>query len=228
MKIFDGLRAWFSASVPLAHINTWIADGGIHIRDPQRSSVQYFFSNVRDQQTAELVQSSHVVYKSAWITDSSLSRTRQPLGAYALDTSPGLNAAVRNDSPQLSKRPRSVISERRASFTPSKKHSSGIPRPSSNNRATIAEYSINDYMGGEAGGVHWDETQSIKSRCSSRHSNTSSIVSYSRRQQQVVSRFVICADKSTQASILADVQDFTPNGNGFVAYKIPKMPKVYE
>ncbi|KAJ1738594.1 hypothetical protein LPJ78_004107 [Coemansia sp. RSA 989] len=222
MKIFDGLRAWFSPSVPLAHINTWVADGGIHIRDPQRSSVQYFFSNVLDQQTVELVQSSHVVYKSAWITDSSLSRTRQPLGAYALDTSPSLNAAARTDSPQLSKRPRSVISERRTSFTPSKKHISGIPRPGSNNRATIAGYSISGYMGGEAS-VHWDETQSIKSRCSSRHSNTSSIVSYSRRQQQVVSRFVISADKSTRASILADVQDFTPNANGFVAYKIPKM-----
>ncbi|KAJ2844843.1 hypothetical protein IWW36_005025 [Coemansia brasiliensis] len=224
MKIFDGLRAWFSPSVPLAHINTWIADGGIQIRDLQRSSVvQYFFSNVLDKQTVELVQSSHVVYKSAWITDSSLSRTRQPLGAYALDTSPASNAmASRLDSPQLSKRPRSVVSERRTSITPAKKLTSGIPRPGGNNRATIAGYTVNEYIGGESG-VHWDETQSIKSRCSSRHSNNSSIVSYSRRQQHVVSRFVICADKSTRASILADVQDFTPNTNGFVAYKIPKM-----
>ncbi|KAJ2160729.1 hypothetical protein GGF46_002030 [Coemansia sp. RSA 552] len=68
-----------------------------------------------------------------------------------------------------------------------------------------------------------DETQSVRSRASSRYSNASSVVSGYGRRQQVVSRFVIHADEQTTASILANVADFTPNDHGFVAYKIPKM-----
>ncbi|KAJ2528893.1 hypothetical protein IWW43_005179, partial [Coemansia sp. RSA 1935] len=86
MKIFDGYRAWFSPSVPSAHINTWLADGGIQIRDPTKPVIQYYFSNGLDDQTTELVRGHNkVVYKSVWITDSSLSRTRQPLGTYAVN-----------------------------------------------------------------------------------------------------------------------------------------------
>ncbi|KAJ1791481.1 hypothetical protein LPJ62_001374 [Coemansia sp. RSA 2167] len=197
MKIFDGYRAWFSPSVPSAHINTWLADGGIQIRDPTKPVIQYYFSNGLDDQTTELVRGHNkVVYKSVWITDSSLSRTRQPLGTYAV------NARV--ESPRSVRRPQTVVSEWRT--TP---------------RSTARSVRVQSI--GEHDEMRFrDDAQSVRSRCSSRHSTTSSVVSYGRRQQ-VVSRFVIHADTQTRASILANVADFTPNSNGFVAYKIPKL-----
>ncbi|KAJ2342135.1 hypothetical protein IWW50_004889 [Coemansia erecta] len=200
MKIFDGYRAWFSPSVPLAHINTWLADGGVQLRDPSKRMIEYYFSNSLDEQTLELLRvSNKVVYKSAWITDSSLSRTRQPLGAYAVNS--------RVESPRTIRRPQTVVSDWRGT-TPTRGGSSRGARVQS-----VGEYDELRYR---------DDAQSVRSRCSSRHSNASSVVSYGRRQQ-VVHRFVIHADRQTQASILADVADFTPNSNGFVAYKIPKM-----
>ncbi|KAJ1834454.1 hypothetical protein IWW55_001930 [Coemansia sp. RSA 2706] len=189
MKIFDGYRAWFSSNVPVSHVNTWLADGGVQIRDVSKSQlIQYYFSNtLEDPATTRLLHEHKVVYTSAWITDSSLSRTKQPLGAYAL-------ASRSNESPRIVRRPPTVVSERR-------------------------------YTGGSPSVIRYrdDDAVSMRSRGSSRHSNASSVVSYSRRQQQVVSRFVIHADHPTRMSILANVADFTPNSNGFVAYKIPKM-----
>ncbi|KAJ2003614.1 hypothetical protein GGI04_002908 [Coemansia thaxteri] len=118
MKIFDGCCAWFAPSVPTAHINTWLADGGVKIRDVSKSIVQYYFSNALDDDTTiELLRHQEkVVYRSSWITDSSLSRTRQPLGSYALYESRMATTASASSfrSPSLAaRRPHTVHSSRR-------------------------------------------------------------------------------------------------------------------
>ncbi|KAI8321074.1 hypothetical protein GQ54DRAFT_195783 [Martensiomyces pterosporus] len=115
MRIFDGNCAWFAPNVPAAHINTWLADGGVQIRDVRKSIVQYYFSNTLDDDTTiELVRRrDKVVYRSSWITDSSLSRTRQPLGAYALQ---GFSRPVDRgfqSPPSSLRRPQAVLSERK-------------------------------------------------------------------------------------------------------------------
>ncbi|KAJ1729995.1 hypothetical protein LPJ61_003251 [Coemansia biformis] len=221
MKIFDRLCAWFAPNVPASHVTTWVADGGIQIRDADKGVIQYFFSNnLDDEQTLELVRThSKVVYRSTWITDSALSRTRQPLGSYALTQArrtPHSGASTR-------RMPHAVVSDRRAtisrpaSYYPH--HGASPEYPQSLARRPHSEY----YTQGEMPRF-WDagsETQSIRSRCSSRLSNSSSVISG--RRQHVVSRFVIHADNDTCRSILADVADFEPNANGFVAYKIPKL-----
>ncbi|KAJ2861386.1 hypothetical protein GGI22_002465 [Coemansia erecta] len=91
MKLFDGKCAWFASNVPTAHINTWISDGGVQIRDASKSIIQYYFSNsLDDATTVDLVRNQDkVLYQSTWVMDSSASRTRQPLGAYALSGSFG-------------------------------------------------------------------------------------------------------------------------------------------
>ncbi|KAI9505327.1 hypothetical protein GGI25_003651 [Coemansia spiralis] len=179
MKIFDGQCAWFASNVPQAHINTWIADGGVHIRDPTKPQIHYYFSNQLDRDSLLLVRRDKVLYRSLWITDSSLSRTKQPLGAYVLGES---------------------------SARPFKSPPSHRPL-GRNNYYQDREHSVRDNM---------SETQSI---VSSRHSASS--LSHTRRQ--AVSRFTISMDQRTRNSILADAVDFTPNNNGFVAYKIPKL-----
>ncbi|KAJ1796477.1 hypothetical protein LPJ59_003727 [Coemansia sp. RSA 2399] len=91
MKLFDGKCAWFASNVPATHINTWISDGGVQIRDASKSIIQYYFSNTLDDATTvDLVRNQDkVLYQSMWVMDSSASRTRQPLGAYALSGSFG-------------------------------------------------------------------------------------------------------------------------------------------
>ncbi|PIA19770.1 hypothetical protein COEREDRAFT_79044 [Coemansia reversa NRRL 1564] len=244
MKIFDGYRAWFAPNVPAAHINTWLADGGINIRDAHKNIIQYYFSNVSDdEQTMELVRGQNkVVYRSSWITDSSLSRTRLPLGSYAL-----LQQSKRPESPMLTRRPHAVVSDRRG--TPTKRASISYYQMPTNYSRTpesmlVSSGNVSASLRRQqrpksmAAGIEYyspyghheskhrdnfSETQSIRSRCSSRHSNASSIVSSYGRRQHVVTRFVINADRQTRNAILADVSDFTPNDNGFVAYKIPKL-----
>ncbi|KAJ2631346.1 hypothetical protein GGF44_003963 [Coemansia sp. RSA 1694] len=111
MKIFDGC----------------LADGGVKIRDVGKDIVQYYFSNAPDDDTtiALLRQQDKVVYRSSWITDSSLSRTRKPLGAYALTESrSGLATSFRSPSAasaamsQQQQRPHTVRSERRTGRVP--------------------------------------------------------------------------------------------------------------
>ncbi|KAJ2776683.1 hypothetical protein H4R18_005547 [Coemansia javaensis] len=214
MRLFDGLCAWFAPNVPAAHIDTWVADGGVQIRDADRAAVQYYFSNsLDDEQTLELVRThSKVVYRSAWVADSSVSRTRQPLGAYAL-----LTHARRTPAPPSSvRRPHTVA--RRATLTRAPLGSPNFAHPAA--RRPHSEY----YASPADAPRFWDsmsDTHSIRSRCSSRLSNSSSVVSG--RRQHIVSRFVIHADRDTCRSILANVADFTPNAHGFVAYKIPKL-----
>ncbi|KAJ2711969.1 hypothetical protein H4R19_002993 [Coemansia spiralis] len=229
MKLFDGYCAWFAPNVPASHVTAWVADGGVHIRDANKSAIQYYFSNaLDDDQTLELVRThSKVVYRSTWITDSSLSRTRQPLGSYALTQArrtPGSIGSSGGGGVSGRRMPHAVVSDRRATLS----------RPTSYYApplGTSPEYPLgslrrpqSEYYGEMP--RFWDhsaasETQSIRSRCSSRMSNSSSVISG--RRQHIVSRFVIHADAGTCHSILADVADFTPNAGGFVAYKIPKL-----
>ncbi|KAJ2852941.1 hypothetical protein J3B02_003355 [Coemansia erecta] len=223
MNIFDGNCAWFAPNVPAAHIHAWISDGGIQIKDPRKPIIQYYFSNAfDDDNTLELVRSPEkVVYRSAWIMDSSHTRTKQPLGPYALNQrSSQVASSVVHASPATSVRAHMA----RRSFTPHKHdwHSTtpyATKRPRSVAGITGEFYSptgvsIDRYM------ESLEETRSV---ASSRASATSSIISGYGRRQHIVSRFVINADEVTRASILADVADFTPNEHGFVAYKIPKL-----
>ncbi|KAJ2771595.1 hypothetical protein IWQ56_001721 [Coemansia nantahalensis] len=235
MKLFDGFCAWFAPNVPASHVTTWVADGGVQVRDANSSAIRYFFSNaLDDDQTLELVRTnSKVVYRSTWVTDSALSRTRQPLGSYALTQArrtPGTassNSSGGGGGGMAARRmPHAVVSDRRATLARPASYYSPARAPALEYPAGSARRPLSEY--GAPGDVprFWDpvaasETQSIRSRCSSRLSNSSSVISG--RRQHVVSRFVIHADAGTCQSILADVADFTPNANGFVAYKIPKL-----
>ncbi|KAJ2521066.1 hypothetical protein H4217_001631 [Coemansia sp. RSA 1939] len=253
MKLFDGNRAWFAPNVPASHITAWASEGGVQIRDSSKSTIiQYYFSNSLDDETTnELVRNQDkVLYRSAWIMDSSASRTRQPLGAYALSgtlVSAGSIHGSRRpgfQSPLVNKR-RSMLeggggsgsggndSARllyRQQYSAGRHSSGSVPRRprsiaggdyyhhGSPQQMQSHHHSFQDYASYRD---NTSDTQSIVSR-SSRHSNASSILSsYGRRQP--VSRFAIHVDSQTIGSILADVADFTPNSNGFVAYKIPKL-----
>ncbi|KAJ1807023.1 hypothetical protein LPJ56_004994, partial [Coemansia sp. RSA 2599] len=161
-----------------------------------------------------------VVYRSTWIVDSSQTRTKQPLGPYALNQrSSQVASSVVHASPATSVRAHMA----RRSFTPHKHdlhHSTPYGRRPRSAAGIAGEFysptgvSIDRYM------ESLEETRSV---ASSRVSATSSVISGYGRRQHIVSRFVINADEATRASILADVADFTPNEHGFVAYKIPKL-----
>ncbi|KAJ1956349.1 hypothetical protein EC988_001396 [Linderina pennispora] len=221
MPIFDGKRAWFSANVPAAHISAWVADGGIQIRDIRKPAIQYYFSNaLDDEETLELIRRQEkVVYKSAWITDSSLSRTRQPLGSYTLQ---GFRQLDRLLSSPVVERHTSM----RGNHSPYARHSAVVDLQSQSPPANF--YVSPRHMLQQP--RQWraarrddiSETQSMRSQ-SSMHSNTSSVLSSYGRRQRVVSRFVIHADQPTRNSIMSAAMDFTPNEHGFVAYKIPKL-----
>ncbi|KAJ1663921.1 hypothetical protein IW140_003816 [Coemansia sp. RSA 1813] len=229
MKLFDGKCAWFAPNVPALHINTWISDGGVQIRDSSKPIVQYYFSNTLDDETTvDLVRNQDkVLYRSTWVMDSSASRTKQPLGAYALSGSFSEQPRGRPafQSPAVNKRRVTTARTNTADYEymvdSQSRHAASVPRrPRS---VATSEYYISPQHQHEYAQYrdNAEETQSIVSR-SSRHSNASSILSsYGRRQP--VSRFAIHADTQTIDSILADVADFTPNSHGFVAYKIPKL-----
>ncbi|KAJ2027250.1 hypothetical protein IWW57_002690, partial [Coemansia sp. S610] len=222
------------------------ADGGVRIRDVGKSIVQYYFSNALDDDTtvALLRQQDKVVYKSAWITDSSLARTRQPLGTYALyEARPGVSSLFQSPQGSLGQRPHTVHSERRVSLvqrslsqihaTPPRGQYFYSPPPASSTPSHLLSRRPRSVAGGDyyqaASADYYarlregaDDAQSVRSK-SSRLSNASSVISNYGRRQHVISRFIVHADRQTRASILAEVSDFTPNSHGFVAYKIPKL-----
>ncbi|KAJ2799747.1 hypothetical protein H4S07_005357, partial [Coemansia furcata] len=218
-----------------------VADGGVKIKDVDKSIVQYYFSNAIDDDTTVslLRQQDKVVYKSTWITESSLSRTRQPLGAYALESRTG--SVFQSPLASAGQRPHTVHSERRtgraqrslsqiyASPTGHYIHSPPMSvTPSHLVRSRPRSVAGGDYYHAASADYYArlrenaDDAQSVRSK-SSRLSNVSSVMSNYGRRQHIVSRFVVHADPQTRASILADVSDFTPNAHGFVAYKIPKL-----
>ncbi|KAJ2546115.1 hypothetical protein EV175_005720 [Coemansia sp. RSA 1933] len=246
MKLFDGKCAWFASNVPATHISAWLNDGGVQIRDASKPIVQYFFSNTLDDSTtADLVRNQDkVLYRSTWVMDSAASRTRQPLGAYALSgalVQQGPESVRRPafQSPAVNRRRRPLSTTVDASYSADSGLVYGRPaaptsvprRPLSmaggeyqhRHISPLQHHQLSSFQDHHAQyrDTPGSETQSMVSR-SSRHSNASSILSnYGRRQP--VSRFAIHADDQTIASILADVADFTPNSHGFVAYKIPKL-----
>ncbi|KAJ2054195.1 hypothetical protein H4S04_000170 [Coemansia sp. S16] len=197
-----------------------------------------------DTTVALLRQQDKVVYRSTWITDSSLSRTRQPLGAYALSESRlGTTSVFQSPLASVSQRPHTVHSERRTGrvqrslsqiySTPPAGRPFYSPPPMSATPSHLMSRRPRSVAGGDyyhaASADYYarlresaDDPQSIRSK-SSRLSNASSVISNYGHRQHVVSRFIVHADSQTRASILADVSDFTPNAHGFVAYKIPKL-----
>ncbi|KAJ2368942.1 hypothetical protein IW150_005279 [Coemansia sp. RSA 2607] len=223
MNLFDGDCAWFAPSVPASHVHAWLNDSGVQIKDARKSSIiKYYFSNsLDDDTTLELIRSpQHVVYRSTWIADSVQRRTKQPVGPYALNQrSSTVASAVVHASPVTSVRAHIA---RRSGFSPHQ-HRQDLQTPYRRPRSVAGitnEFYSPTGMSVDRYLESLDETRSI---ASSRHSGASSIISGYGRRQHIVSRFVINADEQTRASILTGVADFTPNENGFVAYKIPKL-----
>ncbi|KAJ1899903.1 hypothetical protein LPJ66_001822 [Kickxella alabastrina] len=205
MMLFDGNRAWFSPNVPPSHIHTW------HVN--KSSVIQYYFtdnitSGIEDRTTLELLRSQDtVVYDSSWIIDSSVSRTKQPLGSYALSTKHTLA------HPQ---RPNTALGRR----TPKKVESVYGKRRSLGGEFTSPEYwkYADRQHRGQGRHSRQQASGSVRSGDSSR-----SLLPASGSHHRCISRLVIHADHRTRMGVLANVSDFTPNANGFVAYKIPKL-----
>ncbi|KAJ2719431.1 hypothetical protein GGI07_005210 [Coemansia sp. Benny D115] len=255
MLLFDGLVAWFAPNVPDEHIHLWVQEGGMQVKDAGKPIVQYYFSNLTDDDdtTRELIRTGEkVLYRSGWIADSSHSRTKQPLGYYALQSNNNTYHQQQQQqsslgTPMSSMRPlphsASITVGRHA--TPQRYESShhgsayggsAYAGSAYGGRAHGGRGSVSGnelysppmhHPGAEHYGMRHADSASVRSAtrsiASSRHSAASSVGSAYGRRQQVFSRFVIDADESTRATILENVFDFTPNAHGFVAYKIPKL-----
>ncbi|KAJ1972822.1 hypothetical protein H4R34_005277 [Dimargaris verticillata] len=108
MKQFQSCGAWFAKSVPRTHIDIWLAEGGAQVASTSDSAMYLFSNNASDHETAALLASSKVVYRSAWILDCHLSGARKPVGPYILTATPTTRAlghrayALTTPSPSLS------------------------------------------------------------------------------------------------------------------------------
>ncbi|KAJ1970672.1 hypothetical protein H4R35_005728 [Dimargaris xerosporica] len=108
MKQFQSCGAWFAKSVPRTHIDIWLAEGGAQVASTSDSAMYLFSNNAGDHETAALLASSKVVYRSAWILDCHLSGARKPVGPYILTATPTTSApghrtyALTTPSPSLS------------------------------------------------------------------------------------------------------------------------------
>ncbi|KAL1922283.1 uncharacterized protein VTP21DRAFT_9822 [Calcarisporiella thermophila] len=84
--MFQGLKCWFSRSVPQTSRDCWAREGGKTLRDPYDERVEFLFSDDKNDPVTQAIyeQGSTTIYRSSWITDSVSEGRLQILGRYVL------------------------------------------------------------------------------------------------------------------------------------------------